>query len=96
MAANDPETLNRATAQALNPLLKPPDTVLRSTFLSHPLNLRQLRASTNEGDYSGIETRTLNLAVSYRLADAARTVEPKGLGCRWPTLSAIGVPPCAG
>jgi hypothetical protein len=37
VAANDPETLNRATAQALNPLLKPADTVLRSTFLSHPL-----------------------------------------------------------
>ena len=37
MAAIDPETLNRATAQALNPFLKPPDTVLRSTFLSHPL-----------------------------------------------------------
>ena len=36
-AAIDPERLNRATAQALNPLLKPPDTVLRSTFLSHPL-----------------------------------------------------------
>jgi hypothetical protein len=37
VAAIDPERLNRATAQALNPLLKPPDTVLRSTFLSHPL-----------------------------------------------------------
>jgi len=37
VAAIDPERLNRATAQALNPLSKPPDTVLRSTFLSHPL-----------------------------------------------------------
>jgi len=37
VAVIDPERLNRATAQALNPLLKPPDTVLRSTFLSHPL-----------------------------------------------------------
>jgi hypothetical protein len=37
VAAIDPERFNRATAQALNPLLKPPDTVLRSTFLSHPL-----------------------------------------------------------
>ncbi|MGO9335054.1 MAG: hypothetical protein ACLQCU_13585 [Acidimicrobiales bacterium] len=37
VAAIDPERLNRVTAQALNLLLKPPDTVLRSTFLSHPL-----------------------------------------------------------
>jgi hypothetical protein len=36
-AAIDPERLNRATAQALNPLSEPPDTVLRSTFLSYPL-----------------------------------------------------------
>jgi hypothetical protein len=34
--AFDPK-LNRAIAQALNLLLDPPDTILRSTFLSHPL-----------------------------------------------------------